>query len=160
MAHARQTLREAVATLLRATPVAWGSVLETRVATTRQLWPFLMVFASEETAVRELIHLTGIYDRSVTLNVVGMLKMPGTGDGIANVETVEDRMDAMAAEIETKLTLSALQAVVPKAQTIALQSTSMEVVTDEASGSISHAELTQTWVVTYETAEGAPSTLI
>jgi hypothetical protein len=160
MAHARQTLREAIAALLRTAPANWGSVLETRIVPTRQIWPFLMVYVTEETAEQMLIHPSGIYDRSASVSVVGMLKMPGTGDGSAMGETVEDRMDAMAAEVETRLTLSALQGSVAKAKTLALASSSMDVITNEADGSISHAELTMTWTVTYDTVEGAPETLI
>ena len=161
MAHARQTIREAIGTILAvATPTNWAKVYETRVTTSRQIWPLLMVFATDETAERMGIGSTGIYDKSVNISIVGMLKMPGTGDGTSMAETVEDRMDAMAAEIETKLTITTLTAIVAKAKTLALQSTGMDVVTNEADGSISHAELTQVWQVTYDTAEGAPETLI
>jgi hypothetical protein len=65
-------------------------------------------------------------------------------------------MDAMAAEIETKLKAS----VVTKAKTISLQSTGMEVILNEADGTVSHAEITQTWTCSYDTAEGAPEVLI
>ena len=160
MAHARQTIREAIGTLLATTPTNWGKVFETRIVTSRQVWPFLMVFVGDESVDSLLIHPVSIYDRSLTVNIVGMLKMPGTGDGSGSTETVEDRMDAMAAEIETKLTLSTLQAVVPKVKTLALQSTSMEVITNETDGSISHAEITQSWALSYDTAEGLPETLI
>ena len=160
MAHARQTIREAVATLLRATPVTWGSVLETRIATHRQVWPFLMVYATEEAADKLLIHGGNLYDRSVAIDIVGMLKMPGTGDGSGNAETVEDRMDAVCAEIETKLTYTALQAAVSGVKTVSLGSTRMEVIVNEEDNSVSHAMVTQSWTVTYDTAEGSPATLV
>jgi hypothetical protein len=160
MPHARQTIREAVASILATTPTAWAKVYETRIATQRQVWPFLMVFVTDEAATPLLIHPANIIDRTATVQVVGMLKMPGTGDGTGMTETVEDRMDVMAAEVETKLTTTALQAVVAGAKSLALVTTSMDVITSETDGSISHAELTMTWQVSYDTAEGAPETLI
>ena len=158
--HARQTIREAIATILATTPTNWASVLQTRIATTRQIWPFLMVYAVEEQSEQTLIHPVGIYDRTATIHVVGMLKMPGTGDGTGNMETVEDRMDALAAEVETKLTKATLKASVTKAHTLSLQSTGMEIVINDEDGSISHAAVTQVWSVTYATTEGLPETLI
>ena len=158
--HARQTIREAIATILATTPTNWASVLQTRIATTRQIWPFLMVYAVDESAEQLLIHPVGIYDRTATIHVVGMLKMPGTGDGSGNMETVEDRMDALSAEVETKLTNATLKASVAKVQTLALQSTGMEIVINDEDGSISHAAVTQVWSVTYATTEGLPETLI
>ncbi len=158
--HARQTIREAIATILATAPTNWSSVLQTRIATTRQVWPFLMVYAVEESAEQLLIHPTGIYDRTATIHIVGMLKMPGTGDGSGNMETVEDRMDALSSEVETKLTNATLKASVSKTQLLALQSTSMEIVINDEDGSISHAAVTQVWSVAYSTSEGAPETLI
>lgn len=160
MAHARQTIREAIATILATTPTNWASVLQTRMVTPRQIWPFLMVYAVEEQSEQMLIHPGGIYDRSATIHVVGMLKMPGTGDGTGNMETVEDRMDALAAEVETKLTKASLKALVAKVHTLALQSTGMEIVVNDEDGSISHAAVTQVWNVTYATTEGLPEVLI
>ena len=155
MAHARQQIREQIATLLKVSPVSYKAVFETRIPPSRAVMPFLLVFASDESSTQMLIHPTGMYDRSVNINVVGALKMPGTGNGTSNTQTVEDLMDAMSVEIETKLKAS----VVTKAKTIALQSTSMEVIISEADGTVSHAELTQTWVCTYDTVEGLPEVL-
>ena len=160
MAHARQTIREAVATILATTPTNWGKVFETRIVTSRQVMPFLIVYASDEACSSMLMHPTSIYDRVITLQITAMLKMPGTGDGTGMTETVEDRMDTVAAEIETKLTRTTLTAIVSKVKTLDLQSTSMDVVVNESDGSISHAELNQTWQVTYDTAEGSPEVLI
>jgi hypothetical protein len=158
--HARQTIREAIATILKTTPTNWGSVIETRIATQRQIWPFLMVYVVDEQAEQLLMHPVGIYDRSATIHIVGMLKMPGTGDGSGNMETVEDRMDALSAEIETKLTNATLRTAVPLAKTLSLQSTSMELVLTDEDSSVSHAAVTQVWTVTYDTTEGLPETLI
>ncbi len=158
--HARQTVREAIASLLAATPSNWSTVLQTRLVTQRQVWPFLMVYVTDESVDSMLIHPTSIYDRTAQVNVVGMLRMPGMGNGTGDSETVEDRMDAMAAEIETKLTAATLTASVNKVKTVALQSSSMEIVVNEEDGTVSHAVLTQIWQVSYVTAEGSPETLV
>lgn len=158
--HARQTIREAIASILATTPINWASVLQTRIVTTRQIWPFLMIYADDEQAEQVLIHPVGIYDRTATIRIEGMLKMPGTGDGSGNMETIEDRMDAMAAEIETKLTNTTLKSAIAKAQSCDLQSTTMEIITNDDDNSISHSVITQIWRVQYSTAEGAPETLI
>jgi len=153
MTHARQQIREAVARLLAANPVAWSSVTESRIASTRQIWPYLMVFADGE--LSEQIDATdpGIYDRTVTINVAGMLKLPGTGD----TYTIEDRMDECAAEIETKLTQSALRDQV-QIGTMALTSTSMEVILEE--DGIDHAEVILSYQISYTTQEGLPGSFI
>lgn len=158
--HARQTIREAIATILRTSPTNWVSVLETRVVPSRQIWPFLMVHPTDEQESPILIHPSNIYDRTLNISIIGMLKMPGTGDGTGNTETIEDRMDAVAAEIETKLTNTTLRASVSLVKELYLVNTSMDVVTNEEDGSISHATLTQSWTVRYHTAEGSPETLI
>jgi len=158
--HARQTIRDAIATILATTPTNWASVLQTRIVTQRQVWPFLMVYVVDEQAEQMLIHPAGIYDRTATFHVVGMLKMPGTGDGSGNMETVEDRIDSLCAEVETKLTNATLTAAVAKAKTLSLQSTSMEIVLNDEENSVSHAAVTQVWSVSYDTVEGLPETLI
>lgn len=154
MSHARQTIREAIATLLRNTPTNWGSVLETRLQSTRQEWPYVMVFADSETSNAMTVHAPTVYSRSLTIFVVGMLRLPGTGD----VQTVEDLMDDLAVEVETKLTSTTLRAIVSKVEAVELVATKMDVIL-EVDG-IDHAEVHMTWRVQYATAEGAASTLI
>jgi len=153
MTHARQKIREAIARLLAANPVAWKSVTESRIASTRQIWPYLMVFADGE--LSEQIDATdpGVYDRTVTINVAGMLKLPGTGD----TYTIEDRMDECAAEIETRLTQSALRAEV-QIGTMALTSTGMEVILED--DGIDHAEVILSYQISYTTQEGLPGSFI
>ena len=48
--HARKQVRDAVATLLNASPVNWQLVTPSRIASSRQVWPYLMVFADGETS--------------------------------------------------------------------------------------------------------------
>lgn len=157
MSHARQQIREAVAALLAPTPSTgtYNQVIETRIASSRQIWNYLMVFADGDASERQTINVTAIYDRVLSLVVVGMLRMPGSGD----TQTIEDKMDAMAEEIETKLTNADLRTALAKIGWITLASTDMQViVTDD--DKVDHAELTQTWLVSYATLEGVPGTML
>jgi hypothetical protein len=114
-----------------------------------------MVFAVGDSAIKETIHPSAIYSRDITINVIGMLRLPGSGD----TQTIEDKMDAMASDIETRLTYAALNATLTKVETFALESTNMDVVVDEE-GAVDHAELTMIWRATYANNEGAPDTFI
>lgn len=154
MSHARKTIRSAVATILKTTPTSWASVTESRIQSPRQIWPYLMVFAESESSDKATMNAAAIYDKTVTLSVVGLLRLPGSGD----TETIEDKMDTVAAEIETKLTMTTLRAAVSKVQTIQLVASKMDVIM-EVDG-IDHAELHQTWQVSYSSVEGLPETLI
>ena len=153
MSHARQIIREAVATILAATPVAWESVTESRIASTLQIWPYLMVFSESEQSDPSTVNNPCIYDRRMTLTVAGMLRLPGSGD----TYTIEDEMDAIASEIETKLTQTALRAIV-QIHSMYLKNTSMDVVIEE--NGIDHAEIIMSYEINYATLEGVPSSLI
>lgn len=155
MTHARQQVREAVATLLKATPSTWGQVFETRIPSTRAVLPYLMVFSDGESAEPISPNSAGIYLRDLNIVVAGRLRLPGNND----TETVEDRMDALADEVETKLTFAALLAALAQIKGLHLASTEMSVVTDEQ-GAAQYAEVTLAFVARYATAEGSPATLI
>lgn len=157
MSHVRQTVREAVATLLNAsTHSNWTMAYETRIQTSRQQqWDYILVYSATESVQAELIHAPNIYTRELTLNVIGMLRLPGNGD----TQTIEDKMDAMAVDIETRLTYAALVAVVSGVESFYLESTSMDVIVTEE-GTVDHAELSMVWKIGYSSAEGAPSTFI
>lgn len=156
-AHARQAIREAAATLLRTTPTAWTTVFETRIPKTRPNKNFLMVFSDGDVSEKTNADTPGLYQRRCALHVVGHLRLPGNTD----TETVEDQMDAMAAEIETKLTFATLQAAsgMTLLHGLVLGATDMAVVVDEEDKPM-HAELTLSFVADYFTTEGSPATLI
>ena len=153
--HARQQIREAVATLLRVTPSTWGAVFETRLPTSRAVMPYLMVFSDGDAVDSISVNSAGVYFRNLSLVVAGRLRLPGNND----TETVEDRMDALAAEVETKLTFAALLATLTQIKGLSLVSTEMVVVTDEQDAP-QYAEVTLAFVARYATAEGAPTALI
>jgi len=153
--HARQTIREGAAALLKVSPSTYSSVQESRVPSSRQIWPYLLVFADAEVSDLLTEDIPGILSRSMQLVIVGMLRMPGNGD----TQTIEDKMDAMTAELETKLSFSTLQAAVGAVKGMTLTGTTMEVVLTPEEA-ISHAEVTQVWQVDYYTADGSPEALL
>lgn len=155
MTHARQQIREAAATALRVTPATWGQVFETRIPSTRAVMPYLMLFSDGEAVDASSVNLPGAYLRELALVVAGRLRLPGNND----TETVEDRMDALAAEVETKLTFSALLATLIQIKSLRLTSTEMVVVTDEQDAP-QFAEVTLQFMARYFTAEALPETLI
>jgi hypothetical protein len=156
MSHVRQQTREAITALLNSgTHAKWTRAYETRVPSQRQVWPYLMVFSPSDISVKETIHPASIYSKDTTINVVGMLRLPGSGD----TQAIEDKMDAMAVDIETRLTYTALNASLPKIQNFSLDSSSFDVITTEE-GEVSHAEITMVWRVGYYHNEGAPETFI
>ena len=152
--HSRRTIREAVASILSTTPVAWKSVIESRIASSRVIWPYLMVFAESDSSDPQTVSDPCVYGRELSISIIGMLRLPGTGDK----ESVEDKMDEVSAEIETKLTQSALRDSVPQIQSLSLVSTVMEVIED-GEGNY-HAEVTLSWRVGYSTLEGYPGSLL
>lgn len=113
-----------------------------------------MVFAESDFADPATVNDPCVYSRDVTISVNGMLKLPGTGD----TYTIEDRMDECAAEIESKLTQSALRTELSQVHTLALTSTSMEVILED--DGIDHAEVILQWRIGYSTLEGFPATLL
>jgi hypothetical protein len=157
MSHARKQIRNAVATLLAPTPGTgtYQLVTQTRIDSSRNIWDYIKVFADGDTSERLVISAPAPYDRVLSLAVVGMLRMPGNKD----TQTIEDKMEAMAAEIENKITNLLLLAALPKVGWIALTDTKMDVLVD-VNDKIDHAELTMSWLVSYSTQEGLPETLL
>jgi hypothetical protein len=155
MTHARQQIREAAATALRATPAAWGQVFETRIPSPRAVLPYLMVFSDGDAVDASSVNLPDTYLRDLNLVVAGRLRLPGNND----TETVEDRMDALAAEVETKLKFSTLLTTLTQLKGLRLTSTEMLVVIDEQDAP-HYAEVTLQFIARYATAEGLPETLI
>lgn len=160
MSHIRTQIKNAVAQILATTPTAWSSVMKSRISTKRQeKWPYLMVFTTNEADEVISVNDPAVYLRTISLAVIGMLKMPGTGDTV----TIEDKMDALALEVETKLTNATLKALVNKVQSLSLVSTTLEVVVSEnAAGdeTVDHAEVVMSFEIVGATSEDNPSVLI
>jgi hypothetical protein len=115
-----------------------------------------MVFAESESAQAGTVNDPCDYERNLTLIVTGMLRLPGNGD----TYTIEDRMDECAAEIEAKLTQSALRAEVAQVQSLELVSTGLEVIVEDFENGVNHGEVITSWRIGYSTEEGSPETLI
>lgn len=155
MSHARQQIREAIATRLRTSSSQWGTVFETRLPTARAVMPYLMVFADGESEMPATDGEPLVYQRHLNLVVSGRLRLPGNND----TQTVEDSMDALAAQVETTLTFASVQVSLPQLQKLHLTSTEMVVVTNE-DAQPQHAEVTLAFVAEYHTQEGIPATLV
>jgi hypothetical protein len=153
MAHARQQVRESAGTLLSASVAGlWNHVFETRIKPARDIYPFLMVYVDSEESTPELIHAPTLVSRDMLLSVRAYLK-------ITDDEGVEDAMDAVAVEIESLLTQTALNTQLSgKLKSLALQSTAMAVDTDE--NERTSALLSLDWQVRVFTLEGQSETLI
>ena len=152
MSHARRQVREAVGTILSDAPSNWRRVFETRMAPMRDVLPYLLVYIESELTDPITVHPTALIHRDMNLIVRGHVRIPDD-------ETVEDEMDAVAAEIETKLTQAALNTQLSsKLKSIYLVSSDTEIVTDE--NDRTYAAIALTWRVRVTTSEGAPETLI
>ena len=155
MSHVRKLVRDGIADLLDVNKVLYSSVYRSRVQSTRQVMPYVMIFSEGESDEVISVCDPTVYNRTISINVIGLLKMPTGSD----TQTIEDKMDDMAVEIENKITGGALRALVPSVQTLRLTSTILEVVitTDDT---ISHAEVTIKMEVGCATTEGVSSSLI
>lgn len=155
MIHVRQQIRENIATILLESPIKWITVQKTRIQSQRQIWPYLMVFSTGDTDEKVSVDEPCIYQRTIPIIIIGMLKMPGNGD----TQTIEDKMDDLSFEVESKLTNEKLKALVPQVQMLSLVSTALEVIVTE-DDVIDHAEVTMNWQVVCFNSEADPSTLI
>lgn len=154
MSHARQQIRDAVATLLNAAPSSYRRAYNTRIQPMQQVWPYLLVWIGTESVTLETIHPGVLLNRVAILTVEARLQVLQR-----ETETMESRMDEIAAEIETTLTVSALQAIVD-VKDISLADSSFDVVMNDEDGSISFALLTMNFAVNYYTVDGSPEILV
>lgn len=153
MSHAREQIIDAVVVLLRQSPVNWQLVTPSRIASVRQIWPYLMVFSDGETSAPITVTQPMVSQRSLSVTVAGQLRLPGTGD----TQTVEERMDTLAEEVEIKLTAAAVRGLVA-INSCSLVSTVMDVFIEEES--VDRAEIKMVYNIVYTTLDGQPSTLI
>lgn len=120
----------------------------------QQVWPYLLVWIGTESVTLETIHPGVLLNRVAILTVEARLQVLQR-----ETETMESRMDEIAAEIETTLTVSALQAIVD-VKDISLADSSFDVVMNDEDGSISFALLTMNFAVNYYTVDGSPEILV
>jgi hypothetical protein len=152
--HARKQIRDAVGVLLRAGKSPnWNHVISERLLAQRQLWPYVMVY-SESDIGDPNVNNPAAQLRELSLIIRWVDKLPGNNDRY----TIEDKMDAAAAEIETRLTTTAMVAQLSLVKQFTLVDTALDVV--EVDDEPDRAELTLNWQIVYATMEGNPVVLI
>jgi hypothetical protein len=152
MSHVRQQVREAAHTLLNTSPTNWQRVFKTSIPPARDVAPYLLVYTDIETSSALDIHIGHLQLRDITLSVRARLR-------VVDGETLENTMDTVAAEIETKLNQAALKAALSnKLKAFELLSTSNDIIFDE--NERTYAEVALDWRVQVMTTEGVPETLI
>lgn len=151
--HARKQLRDSVKEILDNGNHSWTSVLGTRITTKRMNYPYLMVYADSEPSIETNIHSPTIYERELSINVVAMMK-------VNDPEKVEDQIDDICYEIESKLTTTNLRAKhSAKDLRMTLTGSSFVVAVDELDV-IDHAEVIMEFEIKYFTTEGIAQTLL
>ena len=140
--------------LLSASPINWTGVYSQRTPPQREVWPYVMVYSEAESGTQEIIGLPGIYLRELTIVTVGKSQIIQDYH-----DKIENTLDTIAAEIETKLTTATLQASSGMAniKSLALIDTMIDTVIDDSGPRYGYIVLT--WRIQYMTAEGIPATL-
>ena len=158
--HARNQIIEAMASVLSKNPVAWKSVAVTSEPSSRQIWPYLMVYpdgGQGDAVINITINDTAMYDREMVVFTQGMLKAP------TDAALIQGMVDKCSGEIDQKLTRSALHAQLPNSSsmTFAPINTNWQLVLaeDDPDG-IDHIQVISSWRIGYSVLEGSPDTLI
>jgi len=152
MAHVRKKVNDAVYGILNTTPVLWTLVWQNRLPPSRGVTPYLQVWVDSEEINAEDIHQGHLQRRSMTLITRGRLRT-------IEHEEDEDRVDAMAAEIETKLTTAALNtALSNKLRKLHLES--VDIGFAEEDDERDFFEVVLSWTVEVYTLHGSPETLV
>lgn len=153
MAHVRKQIRDAVAGLLSAAPVEWKRVFASKTPPDRDVLPYLLVYVD-----------SGDYD---TLDIHSGHRQQRDYDAVVSCRTrlidgedLENKLDAMAAEVESTLTFSALNTA------LGGKLRSLELVSDSSDNEVQEgesrtiAEIVLNWRVRVVTIEGNPETLV
>lgn len=153
--HGRQRIRAAVSALLEAgNGDAWKLVYQSRIDYPRELWPYLKVYCDREDVQRISIHSPHAQTRTLSLIVVALIRI-----GAGETESIEDKMDQCGSLIEGYLTDEALRSELSFVSQMDLQSSAMDVVVG-LDDKISHAELTLSYQIKYQTFEGMPEGIL
>lgn len=153
MAHVRQQVRDAATAILSGSVAGlWRHVFQTRIKPTRDVTPYLMVYAESEDAANLGKLTRRDLDRRIDITVRAFIK-------VTDDEAIEDAADDVAVEVENLLTFAALDAQLGgKLQGLQLESTSMEIETDETERK--EAALDMQFEVRIFSVEGLPETLV
>lgn len=154
MSHARQQVRDAIVTLLNTSPTNYNRAYNTRIPPMQQVWPYLLVWNETESIPQMTIHPAGLQMRELSLTIEARLQLQQR-----ETETLEARMDTVAAEIETKLTSATIQTALAAVDGITLVDTQMQLAVDE-NDVPSYGYITMNYTLSYATNEGTPGTLV
>lgn len=151
MSHVRKQIRDAVGALLSASTEI-DAVFKTQIKPARDIWRIALVYTKSEQSEALVIHPTQLIERVVGLTVKVFQKF--TDD-----EDVEDYLDVIASDVETRLTYSALNSALSgNLKSIVLTSSDSDIEEDENQRTA--AVLTLEWEVRIHTVEGSPETMI
>lgn len=143
MSHARQQIREAVATLVTGLTTTGSNVFQSRVYRLQASeLPALLVYTNTETVERS--HMTSGLVRELTLRVEGIAK------ALANID---DTLDTIGAEVEAALGGQEPAGV----EDLVLQSAD---VTINGEGEQQVGAIVMDYLVRYRTNEAAPETIL
>jgi hypothetical protein len=152
MTGIRKQVTSAMASLLTPKASTWQSVLQSRIQSSRQLWPYVMIYSSGDIVEDLVTDDPALYLRAVDVSVIGMIR-------VTDPLSIEDDMDAISVEIESRLINSSMRSLIPNFESMSLVSTTLEVIiTDD--DQIDHAEVLVTYRVVATSSENDPATLI
>lgn len=152
MSHVRTQLVNAVATLLEAAPTNWSVVWKSRFHPARDIAGYVQVWTEGDDVEAEGIEAAHMQLREVTLVTRGRLRV------IEN-EDDEDRVNTLAAELETKLTHTALNtALSNKVRRFHLVSTDIDQAVEDDERVF--LDVTLTWNIWIYTVHGSPETMV
>ena len=156
MTHARTLIRRAVAKVLAPTENGtYAHVHPSRIDSPSKK-NYLKIYCDVDSAESLGTSEPVVYDRVAKLVFVGHLSLPGTGDTV----TIEDKMDALCEEVETKLTNASIRLEVPRIGWISLDTTNMDLIIGDPDLKPDHAEVTMGWDANYATEEGVPGAFV
>ncbi|MCG7984734.1 MAG: hypothetical protein JAY90_18530 [Candidatus Thiodiazotropha lotti] len=151
MSHVRKQVRDAVGVLLSANPTNWNHVFKTKITPQREVLPYLLVYIDNENIEALDISPAYLQLRDMQLIVRGRFRL-------VEGESLEDYLDDIAVEIETKLTTATLKAqLADKLKGFELVTINDDLITDD--NERSYAEIVFEWHVKVMTTEGIPETL-
>lgn len=153
MSHARQQIRDALTTLLNTSPTNYKRAYNTRIPPMQQVWPYVLLWFDNESIDETTINPAWWQMRVGTMTIDCRTQLP-----MRETESLENRLDEMALEIEQKLVSSASVAAVD-IKNIRLLNTAMDVILDDENNP-SYGSARMTYEIKYCTNEGTPQTLI
>lgn len=153
MSHVRNQIRDVLTTLLNTSPVNYKRAYNTRIPPMQQVWPYVLLWIENESIEDTTVNPAWWQMRTAVMTIDCRTQLP-----MRETESLENRLDDLATEIEQKLVSSASIAAVD-IKNIRLLNTAMEVILDDDNNP-SYGSARLTYEIKYCTNEGVPQTLI